>query len=278
VSTVLKSEEDEKIVRYLLGDLAPPEAEQLEERYFCEPPFFDRVADIEQQLIRRYLDGELSQHDKSLFDTKYRGVPELRRKVDFARQLRKEARSAIRRAHWQWVFRPRIVIPVFASVPVVIAVALWFAVENAGLRTEIAGVRTSNAESGGRLARATGILSTDQVFTLTLFPGVEKSLRKDQGRNVPLTPGLKEIRIDFELPGLADSVPFAIDVALVEAPRRPVLSRNGVQSIETTSGRMVMLVARPEELPAGNYVAFVKRKDQGVDEVLESYSFTVLHP
>jgi hypothetical protein len=80
------------------------------------------------------------------------------------------------------------------------------------------------------------------------------------------------------LPGLADSVPLAIDVAPVEAPRRPVLSRNAIQSIETTSGRMVMLVARPEELPAGNYVAFVKRKDQGVDEILESYSFTVLHP
>ncbi len=281
----LQSDEDKRIVRYLLADLPQPEAEQLEERYFCEPPFFNRVTDLEEELIRRYLDGKLSPSDVSRFEGKYSRIPELRQKVDFVRHLRAEAGLLLpdrqvflpgKTSRWDWVLRPAVAIPVFASVPVLVALGFWLAAENARLRNDVAHLRISGVEIRANRDNSSSTSSSEGIVTLILFPGLEKSVGNDQRRRVTWNSGLKEIRIQLELPGLTDDLPLALEVMLVEPNgRRPVLNRNALRTIATTSGRALIFIARPEELPPGDYLAFVKRI-QGVDDILESYSFAVL--
>ena len=283
----LQREEDETIVRYLLGDLPQPVGAQLEERYFCEPPFFDRVADLEQQLIRRYLEGKLSPVDASLFERKYFRVPELHKKVELIRHLREEAglsmqdqRSPhpVKTSRWHRMLRPVVVIPAFAAVPLLMGIGFWLAAENTRLRTELSQARSSSAAVKVNPGAGKAISSSsEEVFSLTLFPGLSKSVVGEQSRRVGWNSGLKEIRIDFELPGLTGDSPLALEVMLVEPHgRRTVLDRNGLPSIATTSGRALVFVARPAELVPGDYIAFVKQRIQGTDEVLESYSFSVL--
>jgi hypothetical protein len=210
----------------------------------------------------------------------------LHRKVEFMRRLHEEAQLAvphqqalppIKTSNWHWLLRPVIVIPAFASALVLLGITFGLTVKNARLRTENSQVRNSRGEKGVSQGRRGTILAPEQVFTLTLFPSLTKSIAGDQIRSVPSNSGLQEIRIHFELPGLADDSSLALEVMLVEPyGRRPVLNRSDLRSIVTTSGHALILVARPEELPPGDYVAFVKRRIHGVDDVLESYSFSVL--
>jgi hypothetical protein len=285
----LKSREDEQIVRYLLDALPPVAAARVEERYFCEGPFFDRVIEIEEQLIRRYLDGKLSPTDASQFERKYLQIPELHRKVDFIRQLREKAFEAnpteqaavhLERENVPWWHSLGAVS--FASVSAVLITLLgigaWLAVVNSRLRTEISELRRSTQQTGSGDG-INLITSPEQVLTVILTPGLTKSLVGDKPARVAWTPDLKEIRMEFELPGLTGDPLLALEIERVGAERRTViLERSGLRSVSTPSGRTLLFVSTPTELPAGDYVASVKQEAPGAGGVLETYSFAVSRP
>ena len=79
--------EEDMVCRYLLGDL--PEADQhtLEQAFFADGKAFERVWEIENQLVDRYVRGRLSAHDTVLFEQNYLDSPVHRERVAFARNL-----------------------------------------------------------------------------------------------------------------------------------------------------------------------------------------------
>jgi len=72
-------------MRYLLRTLSEQEGERVEERYFSDDAEFEELEIAEEELIDRYVRGELSQSDKDAFERTLVAVPRLRERVQFAR-------------------------------------------------------------------------------------------------------------------------------------------------------------------------------------------------
>jgi hypothetical protein len=84
---VQNSDKDRLITRYLLKDLSEEEQVRLEEEYFGDEDFFEQMLIAEDELIDDYARGELSSHERELFDKRLRLSEKARQRLEFARLL-----------------------------------------------------------------------------------------------------------------------------------------------------------------------------------------------
>jgi hypothetical protein len=82
----INSQED-LIRRYLLGELSEAEQAALEDEYFIDPSEYDRLCKAEDELVDRYARGALPEADRERFERSYLTNPRRRRHVMFARAL-----------------------------------------------------------------------------------------------------------------------------------------------------------------------------------------------
>ena len=75
--------------RYLLGDLAEEQCEQLEERLLTEDETFQELLLVENELVNDYVSGELAGSDREKFSNHFLSTPERRQKLEFASALRR---------------------------------------------------------------------------------------------------------------------------------------------------------------------------------------------
>lgn len=73
--------------RYLLGELSEREQATLEERYFRDPDVFNKVLQVESELVDAYARGQLSAEMRKRFEDSYLKHPARRNRVEFARAL-----------------------------------------------------------------------------------------------------------------------------------------------------------------------------------------------
>ncbi len=85
VSQALDNEE--VMVRYLLGELSEEEGAQLEDEYFARDDFFEQLLAAEDDLIDSYVCGELSANKRARFEKHFLSTPRRRERVEFARGL-----------------------------------------------------------------------------------------------------------------------------------------------------------------------------------------------
>ncbi|HEY6332431.1 MAG TPA: hypothetical protein VI756_24110 [Blastocatellia bacterium] len=78
---------DEILVEYLLGALSDEEAHRIEERYFTDDEFEDRLANLERDLIDSYVSQELPPGQRQRFETHFLTTESRARKLTFARTL-----------------------------------------------------------------------------------------------------------------------------------------------------------------------------------------------
>lgn len=62
------TEQDERMTRYLLGDLPGSEQAAVEQEYFADPERFEEVWSAENDLVDRYARGRLSRGERELFE------------------------------------------------------------------------------------------------------------------------------------------------------------------------------------------------------------------
>ncbi len=92
------TEQHERMIRYLLGDLPETEEAAVEQEYFDDPEKFEEVWMAENELVDRYVRGRLSRGERELFEGNYLQSPKHRERVAFAVKLLKAAdRSAAER-------------------------------------------------------------------------------------------------------------------------------------------------------------------------------------
>jgi anti-sigma factor RsiW len=89
------TEQDERMTRYLLGDL--PEAEQtaIEQEFFADPEKFEEVWSAENDLVDSYVRGRLSRGERELFERNYLKSPKHRERVVVARKLLEAAERSM---------------------------------------------------------------------------------------------------------------------------------------------------------------------------------------
>lgn len=137
---------DDRLIRYLLGGLRGKEIASLEQQYFLDDDQFEYLHAIEDELIDRYLRGDLSARDNRRFESHFLASPLRRERVQSAKALMQAVapvplrarRSSFWDIHWQ------AIAWACGCVALVFAVGFsWLIWENAGLQDQLAAARRS---------------------------------------------------------------------------------------------------------------------------------------
>lgn len=83
------SDEQSKLRRYILNDIDGDERSEIEERLLADDEYFEGVLIAEESLIQDYADDRLDARDRERFEKHFLSSEENRRKLRFARALRK---------------------------------------------------------------------------------------------------------------------------------------------------------------------------------------------
>lgn len=75
------------MVRYLLGEVTDEEQARVEEQFFLDPDYLEELQALEEELIRDYLQGRLSDRERKGIEVIYLDSPELNKRVEFSRSL-----------------------------------------------------------------------------------------------------------------------------------------------------------------------------------------------
>jgi hypothetical protein len=186
----MKPNTHERLVhQYLLGDLPEEEQLALERDYFADSEVFERVWEIENDLVDRYVRGRLNREDRKLFEENYLASPVHRERVRVATALLEQADSRADRTHqvgatvsrrswlatfldsmrvnsWQWATIAAIALLVGLGVVLLIERTRWHRQidqlkaetlseqrRSQELEREIAAQRDQNDKLAGDLAR-----------------------------------------------------------------------------------------------------------------------------
>lgn len=82
-----KAEIEERMTRYLLGRLSETERAQVEQEFFADNEYFERLLAVEDALIDRYLLGELSSADREAAEELLLSSPRQWQEVELAQDL-----------------------------------------------------------------------------------------------------------------------------------------------------------------------------------------------
>jgi len=81
------TDNEKRLIQYLLGQSRQEEQVRIEERYFADSEFHQELQATERDLIDRYVHGELTKREQEQFETYFLSSPRRRQKVEFARAL-----------------------------------------------------------------------------------------------------------------------------------------------------------------------------------------------
>jgi CHAT domain-containing protein len=84
-----KLENEERLVKYLLGELPKEEMLKLEQSYFLDDDLFNELQAVELELIDRYVEGDLSKSQQDKFEHFFLSSPARQEKLRFAEALKK---------------------------------------------------------------------------------------------------------------------------------------------------------------------------------------------
>jgi anti-sigma factor RsiW len=82
-----KDDDQELIYRYLLGELPEADQSELEQRYFTDDALFERLIAIEDELINRYARNESSDEERQRMESFYLRSQTRRKRLMFTQAL-----------------------------------------------------------------------------------------------------------------------------------------------------------------------------------------------
>ena len=150
------ADNDELLIRYLLGDLGEEEQEKVEQRYISDPAFYEQLLAVEDDLIDSYAEGALSQNQRASFESHFMRSPERQKRVGFAEawmpyvsrqsttvavpaaKEKKRILEYLRPAAWPLALR-------VAAAVLLLTVGGWLTVEILSLRSQIQQVELQRA-------------------------------------------------------------------------------------------------------------------------------------
>lgn len=156
--------EDDRLVRYLLGLLPEEEAARMEEVYLANDELNDDLQASERDLIDRYVEGSLSKSERDQFEKFFLCSPGRHEKLRFARALRayglkSEVKATVHPAFTlKSFFRSYAGMAIAAMLLIAVAIGAWrmFVVKSPEQETLLA---LTNAYTNGRLfeSRISGV-------------------------------------------------------------------------------------------------------------------------
>jgi hypothetical protein len=290
---------DQQLVRYLLGQLSPDEADRIDELSVVDDDIAARLRLVEDDLVDAYVRGVLAGDTLTRFESHYLSSPLRRERVTFARQFVSAldraqpaaGRTDLRTAWPRW-------LPVLAAAAAVLVLAcagLLYQSMQLGrglsmaetarvaldqrtreLERQLAELRAANRTVLSELERAretTAPPPPDALrIALVLLPQT-RALGPVPTLVVP--PGVA--RIGFEL-RLESSDYSRYQVGLRDLATNTVVWRSGWASPRTAAGGSSVQIALPSELLKPQHYTFdlAGRGPDGGAEVVGSYTFEIV--
>jgi hypothetical protein len=287
------------LVRYLLGELPRYQHKQVEQKFFSDDTFFDRLLEVEEGLINDYVTGRLTQQERLKFERNFLNTPQRREKVDLYRNNQQsgaatniflpESKSTASRtieatsvttSNTRWVVIKeffqgwRLAWQIAAAcVGVALLIGLWIYLSNRknadGLASNPGAPATfptpSNpASTPEPTPSAVNDKSGGQANESIPQPG-----RPNNTTNTVLPPGKKQTNSANESPGYRETAP-------VFATLTPGLLRDNAQvpAIDLSSGtRSLVLKVELHEERYDSYRAVLMKREQGGGEDRQVYSW-----
>src|SRR5882762_4306650 len=129
-------EVQERIRRYLLGQLNDRARQEIEQQLILDENLFEELLVAEDEIIDAYLNGKLNADDRGAFERHFLATPERQEKLKFGRSfnryLSSQAPAPVRQRKpphpWAWtqdLFSTPLRIAACAIVLLALAVGLW---------------------------------------------------------------------------------------------------------------------------------------------------------
>lgn len=253
----LSNEIKRELTRYLLGAATAEEQRALEEKYFSDPVFFEKVVAVEKELLDDSARDRLSPRERELFERHYLAHPKRRARAKtalaLASALDQAKRPQVETSISSWLrdlfsgFRSQR--PAFGMAVAALLLALgcaWFFIETRRLRSELDQSRVSQATTERREKELQGLLAEQQGRKERLTSGIERLNTAQQKSATPSAPSLVSLLLTAGLvrDGAPADTPRLVIPPGVERVRLQLkIKENRYQryrlSVGTADGRMV---------------------------------------
>jgi hypothetical protein len=281
------SPDDERVIRYLLGQLPSDEETAIEERYLADPDFNDDVRAIERELIDQYVRGDLP--DRDAFEQRFLASPVRRQKVEFARAFMKLSQAstgvpgAARTSRGLHVSN-RAWLAVAATLAVVVGAGLLVLnrptqqaadhAQQAARQQPELGTEPPSTSRPGAEQPPPRQAAPLRVATLVLTP----TLTRDSAETPTLTvEGIDEVRLQLQL----ESPDFASYQAVIRtADGDEIWRQDRLTSSRAASGETLVTVTLPaSRFTTQDYTVRVSGvMADGAAEDVGGFSFRVRNP
>jgi anti-sigma-K factor RskA len=238
------SNDEDEIIKYLLGELDANAQEALDARFVAEPSLAETVMAIEDDLLFEYARGDLPAQTRARIEKAYNETPARRARLDAAYAFlhsilrsagaRSRQRQAVRRIYY-------FIVSVLAAAAVLLAV--WL---------------PSHKHSGSP--------STGSDASFELVAGLTRS---GAGRQIVLPPGAQTIEFQLQLQNQPDFRNWRVSLGTVEHPE-------GWSGPASLRDRRVVTAVPSSVLAPGDYSLRLFGGDAGTDMPLRaSYYFRI---
>ena len=286
------SDVENRMTRYLLGELSPEEVLQVENEYFRDEKYFESIQALEDQLLRDFVRDEMDSDLRRRFEARYRSSPELEEKIEFARAVlsslnilaeerRGVAATASRRPRFSlrdfFNFRLSVFQYVTAALAVLgIGVGYFAWMRNARLESDLAQLRqekTAVAQEKTALERALSERRQEPpiVASFILVAGVSRDQDVSNVLAAPTAVG----RVQFTLP-LPEAIKYSGYQAVLQRGGAQVFSQELPRDALINSGKAVVVSLPSMSLRPGRYILYVTgRHESGPYQTVQYYAFSV---
>src|SRR6266403_1456202 len=141
---VERTEDERRIIHYLLGDLSEAEQIEVEQRFFSDDRYFEQLLAFEDELTYDYLRGDLSRDERVKFERRFLPLADGRKSTAFAEALLEAVKPAAAGRRWFWL-PPLMRLSLAAGAAVLLLGVVWTGREIARLRADLAAQRTELA-------------------------------------------------------------------------------------------------------------------------------------
>jgi len=194
---------DEQIVRYLLDEMTGEERSALEEHLSREPAFFEIIASAEDDMIMRYVRGDLESRLLPRFREVYLNSPNKRARVEQARSLQQAVRDAARSR------KPGLFSQLFAAKSLGFRVAMLSAAAVLVLMAVLWPLWRNPP-----LSQQPPLQDISQL-RVSLSPGL---VRGNAGVQITLPSGTRQVQFELTLPKQATDDSYRV---ILKTPEKP---------------------------------------------------------
>jgi len=306
------TEQDERVTRYLLGDLPETEQTAVEHEYFADPEKLEKVWAEENDLVDRYVRGRLSSAERELFERNYLQSPKHRERVATARKLIEAADRHVAESGGEpgvvelapsrlmgmlSILRtPWFLAPATAFL-LLLSVLSWLALERSRLKEELGKAQARLSDQQRRDLALADQLAAEREIVALLKSELDR-LMKPLATNSPQTPpsifsfllrpmlaprGEGPAQQQITIPRETDMVRLRMEIKKGDSRRfqASILAVGGPQvwsrrSLKPVSGAIAVNVPA-DKLPMNDYILTLSAMTPtGETEEINSYPFRVL--